>query len=212
MKKIIYSLICLLISVNYVYADTFTASLDGDDTFDDKLTLNLKIDSLTGFSNGLYGIDTTLEYDKNKIALDSITSSNFDVTYDISKSDKIVAYSNIGVLTNSRILTFIFKNIALNDDEEITINLVNSIASDGENDINGTITGKTVTYHEPDYMKGDFNKDGEIGLVDVIYILKIYLGVENIKDGDIQIGDMNNDGEINLTDVITLLRIYLGVN
>lgn len=62
-----------------------------------------------------------------------------------------------------------------------------------------------------DGMKGDMNLNNIIDLPDVIKLLKIYLGVDDISDNDMAIGDMNSDGEINLTDVISLLRIYLGV-
>lgn len=61
-------------------------------------------------------------------------------------------------------------------------------------------------------LKGDFDGNNEVGLVDVIYLLKMYLGVINPTDTEIEIGDINNDGEITLTDVITLLKTYLGIN
>ena len=63
----------------------------------------------------------------------------------------------------------------------------------------------------PEYEKGDLNKDGNIGLQDIIYLLKRYLGIEEITEEDISIGDMNEDGKIGLTDVILLIRVYLGV-
>ena len=212
MKKLLFSLFCLLISLNIVSADTFKLTLEGEDSFDSNLSLKIKINSLTGFTTGLYGIETIINYDKNKISLESITGlNNFDVTYDISISDKIVAYSHIGIPVNTEILTLNFKNNSLANNENTTISFNNTIASDGENDINGSISSKTVTYMAPDFEKGDMNKDGNIGLSDVIKLLRLYLGVETTTDEYLTLGDMNNDGIIGLSDVITLLKKYLGV-
>ena len=61
-------------------------------------------------------------------------------------------------------------------------------------------------------LSGDLNKNNVIDLPDVIKLLKIYLGVDDVSQEDITIGDMNNDKEIGLVDVIILLRTYLGVD
>ena len=63
----------------------------------------------------------------------------------------------------------------------------------------------------PEYQKGDLNKDGNIGLTDIIYLLKRYLSIEETTTEDILIGDMNEDGNLGLTDIILLLRVYLGI-
>lgn len=211
--NILVFIIALFISLNFVYADTFTASLSGNDTFEDEIVLDLKIDSLTGFSNGLFGLDTTISYDPSKISLVDITERNyFAVTYDFVESNKIIAYAHYGAIVNNTIYTFTFKNIGLAENESTTISFSNSVASDGDKDIEGTITGKTITLAAPDYVKGDFNGDGEIGLVDVIKLLKVYLGLEGLTDANLAIGDMNNDNQINLVDVIAILKSYLGLN
>ena len=75
-----------------------------------------------------------------------------------------------------------------------------------------TNVGTAYIVEAPEYEKGDMNKDGEIGLTDVISLLKLYLGVEAETDENVLIGDMNEDGEIGLTDVIMLLRVYLGID
>ena len=78
----------------------------------------------------------------------------------------------------------------------------------GINNYQGNIT---KTFEITQYEKGDLNKDGSIGLQDIIYLLKRYLGIESTTEEDIAIGDMNEDGEIGLRDIILLLRIYLGI-
>ena len=60
------------------------------------------------------------------------------------------------------------------------------------------------------YEKGDSNYDGKIDLIDVISLLKKYLGVDN-SNNDINVIDINNDNDFNLLDVIILLRKYLGI-
>ena len=180
--------------------------------FDDEIVLDLKINSLTGFSNGLFGLDTTLNFDKTKLSLVSIEEkNNFQVTYDLTESNKIVAYAHYGANVNKEILSFTFKNIGLTENESTTISFSNSIASDGDKDIEGTITGKSITLVAPDYVKGDFNGNGEIELTVVIYLLRLYLDIEPITDTNKKIGDMNNNNAIDLPDVIMIIREYLNI-
>ena len=78
----------------------------------------------------------------------------------------------------------------------------------GINNYQGNIT---KTFEITQYEKGDLNKDGNIGLTDIIYLLKRYLSIEETTAEDILIGDMNEDGNLGLTDIILLLRVYLGI-
>ena len=195
-----------------VKADGFVASIVGDNTFNGTANLTVRVANLSGFNTGLYGLDAVLNYDKSKIELVSATGLNdFDVTSDIELSNKIVAYSHIGVFAGTDIINLKFKNKALADGEDATIVLGNAIASDGYNDIPGTVISKTITYLEPDYIQGDLSKNGSIDLNDVILMLKYYLGSLEITDEVLLIGDMDENGEIGLKDVISLLRTYLSV-
>ena len=58
------------------------------------------------------------------------------------------------------------------------------------------------------YDKGDINYNGEIDLIDIISLLKKYLGVDN-DNNDLDLIDINNDNNFSLLDVIMLLRKYL---
>ena len=214
MKKKILSLVVGILTlglfVGPVKADGFVASIVGDNIFNGTANLTVRVGNLSGFNTGLYGLDAVLNYDKSKIELVSATGLNdFDVTSDINLSNRIVAYSHVGVFAGTDIINLKFKNKALSDGEYATIVLGNAIASDGYNDIPGNIISKTITYQEPEYITGDLSKNGKIDLTDVILILKYYLGNLEITDEALSIGDIDQDGEISLKDVISLLRTYL---
>ena len=58
---------------------------------------------------------------------------------------------------------------------------------------------------------GDMNNDGDITLIDIITMLRKYLGIVEITDNDLIVGDFNTNRKIDLSDVIAVLRIYLGI-
>ena len=92
------------------------------------------------------------------------------------------------------------RDLDLENDEEIF-----DVTDDGERT---RILVKVISQVS---VKGDFNGNEEVDLTDVIYLLRLYLGVEDVTDENRIIGDMNSDGDISLQDVILLLRTYLGV-
>lgn len=100
-----------------------------------------------------------------------------------------------------------YQTVSVDDEGNITAikegNAIITVSS-------GSVNTK-ITINVQGYDKGDMNKDGVIGLSDVIKLLKLYLGVELTTEEDIELGDMNDDGTIGLSDVITLLKTYLGV-
>ena len=199
MKKILYLLVTIftfLLLKNNVYASSFSINLDGDATFSDEISIDIKVNNLSGFSNGFYGLDATLSYDKDKIELKEITKpSSYELTYDKTVSDRFVVLTDSGAANGTTLATLVFKNKGLSSGESTTISLTNIIGSDGDNDVSiSTDPSKTVTKDETStYQKGDMNRDGTINLPDVIYLLKRYLNVEATTEEDITIGDMNND-------------------
>jgi len=197
-----------------VYASSFDITLDSDNTFNNEISIDIIVNNLTDFSNGFYGLDATLSYDKTKIELKEITTSaSYELTYDKTVTDRFVVLTGNGVSNGTTIATLVFKNIALTPGENITITLNNLIGSDGDNDIISNKTAsKNVAFTENAYTKGDLNKNNKIDLQDIIYLLKRYLGVETATTEDIEIGDMDDNGSLGLKDVILLLKTYLGVN
>lgn len=218
MKKILYLIVTIFtftLITNNVYASSFGITLDGDTNFTDEISIDVLVNNLTGFTNGFYGLDATLSYDKTKVELKEITSSTaYTLTYDKTISDRFVVLTDTGVSNNTKLATLVFENKALSSNESTTITLTNMIGSDGEEDItfSGTISKQITLSNAPSYQKGDLNKDGTINLPDVIRILRIYLGIDTASSEDTTIGDMNNDGDIGLADVIALLRKYLGID
>ena len=217
MKKTLYLLVTIfmfsLLKTN-VYASSFDITLDSDNTFNNEISIDIIVNNLTDFSNGFYGLDATLSYDKTKIELKEITTSaSYELTYDKTVTDRFVVLTGNGVSNGTTIATLVFKNIALTPGENITITLNNLIGSDGDNDIISNKTAsKNVAFTENAYTKGDLNKNNKIDLQDIIYLLKRYLGVETATTEDIEIGDMDDNGSLGLKDVILLLKTYLGVN
>ena len=216
MKKV-YLLVAAFMFLMFrcnVYASSFSVTLDGESTFSDEVTVDVLVSNISGFTNGFYGLDAIVSYDKTKIELKSITKPDlFDLSHNTS-TDRFVVLANEGLSNGSKLVTLTFKNKTLSVGESVTVSIGNMIGSDGEEDVpvNGTVT-KTITLSENTntYTPGDMNRDGDIGLQDVILLLRMYLGVDVPTAEDIQIGDMNNDGDLGLQDVISLLRVYLGV-
>ncbi len=215
MKKIFYVLLTLFVSTmlsNKVYASSFNLSLNGNDTVGDEIVMDITLDSITDFPTGFYGLEATLEYDKEKIRLKEITKPNgFELTYDLNITNKFVIYTDTGISAGNRIATLKFSNLGLEKDEQTTITIKDIVGSNGSEDVPTSNLTKTVTSSTNPYIKGDLNKNNKIDLPDVIYLLKRYLGLFAPSVEDIVIGDMDGSGTINLTDIIMLLRLYLGV-
>lgn len=218
MKKILYILVTIfmfsLLKTN-VYASSFDITLDGDNNFSDEISIDIIVSNLTDFSNGFYGLDATLSYDKTKIELKEITTSaSYELTYDKTVTDRFVILTDTGVTNGTTLATLVFQNKSLVENESTTITLNNLIGSDGDNDIlSNKTSSKLLTLNDaPTYTKGDLNKDGKIGLQDIIYLLKRYLNLEPTTAEDIIIGDMDDNGSLGLKDIILLLKEYLGIN
>lgn len=142
------------------------------------------------------------------IPVESIMFSSDSITLNKGESLKLNPVVNPGDYNSGLIWTTSnYSVVSVDDDGNITAKESGSAIITVSS---GSVYTK-ITINVPSYSKGDINMDGEIGLVDVIKLLKIYLGVDNGTSEELEIGDMNSDGEINLIDVISLLRIYLGV-
>lgn len=215
MKKTLYvllSVFTMTILSNKVYASSFTLSLNGNSNVGDEIVMDVMLESMTDFPTGFYGLEATLEYDKTKIRLKEITTpTGFELTYDLNITDKFVIYTDTGISSGNRIATLKFSNLGLEQDEQTTITIKDIVGSTGNEDVPTSNLAKTVTSSTNPYIKGDLNKNNQIDLPDIIYLLKRYLGIFAPSVEDIIIGDMDENGSIGLNDVIILLRLYLGV-
>ena len=205
MKKLLLGLFVFVLGVNLVHASSFNVNLVGDSTFDNEVTLYVRVDDLVDFSdtcNGLCGLVGTLKYDTNKIELVSIKAlENFDLT----QGNNIVIYKSTGVNSGTNVMSMTFKNKSLNDGESTNISFTNITASDGDKDIvTNDVTKKielkkeeiqepVVTPEEPSKPVEDkpnkpsnqnkpssINQDEE-KLSDVNYLSNITLSVGNIE-------------------------------
>ena len=205
MKKLLLGLFVFVLGVPLVHASSFNVNLVGDSTFDNEVTLYVRVDDLVDFSdtcNGLCGLVGTLKYDTNKIELVSIKAlENFDLT----QGNNIVIYKSTGVNSGTNVMSMTFKNKSLNDGESTNISFTNITASDGDKDIvTNDVTKKielkkeevqepVVTPEEPSKPVEDkpnkpsnqnkpssINQDEE-KLSDVNYLSNITLSVGNIE-------------------------------
>ena len=196
-------------------------------SLDDDNILALNINNITAQDAGEY-YQVTLQLVPNE-------ESSFDVYFYLSKPITLT------VTGQAESITFDSENMTIRtgDTEKLNVTITPSTASpnltwqssdstivsvDNEGNITGLKAGTstitvtdgnvsgTITITVTNYLKGDLNKNNQIDLADIIYLLKRYLNVEETTSEDITIGDMNEDGNIGLTDIILLLRIYLGVN
>jgi len=60
---------------------------------------------------------------------------------------------------------------------------------------------------KPDYIKGDFDGDGEITVADALAALRIAARMAESSDEAIAIGDIDADGEITVADALAILRV-----
>lgn len=205
MKKLLFGLFVFVLGVNLVHASSFKVNIVGDSTFDNEITLYVRVDDLVDFSdtcNGLCGLVGTLKYDTNKIELVSIKAlENFDLT----QGNNIVIYKSTGVNSGTNVMSMTFKNKSLNDGESTNISFTNITASDGDKDIvTNDVTKKielkkeevqepVVTPEEPskpvedkpnkpsDQNKPSSEEQDEEKLSDVNYLSNITLSVGNIE-------------------------------
>ena len=205
MKKLLFGLFVFVLGVNLVHASSFKVNIVGDSTFDNEVTLYVRVDDLVDFSdtcNGLCGLVGTLKYDTNKIELVSIKAlENFDLT----QGNNIVIYKSTGVNSGTNVMSMTFKNKSLNDGESTNISFTNITASDGDKDIvTNDVTKKielkkeevqepVVTPEEPskpvedkpnkpsNQNKPSSEEQDEEKLSDVNYLSNITLSVGNIE-------------------------------
>ena len=181
-------------------------------------------------------VDYTISYDENtnvgygRIYIYPVDGSNYtfsETSYSFYISRKAIQDENVTISPTSVIydgnpktvdITVIVDGRTLVKDTDYTVNYSSNtnvgtayIYITGIGNYGGSAYTTFEITEAPEYDKGDMNGDGEITLSDVIYLLKVYLGVVEPTDMDDVVGDMNDDGNIGLVDIILLLRKYLGI-
>lgn len=168
MKKIILSItaiISLFCLTTKVYAKSYSVSITGSDTFEEEITLTIKVSNLVDFNGpceGLCGMTAILNYDSSKLELVSLNKLNdFGVTH--NKDDNSLVFErDMGVASGSGVATIIFKNKGLAKDESAVVSLTNIVATDGSEDITTNNASKTVKFIVKDTSK-DEEKDDDSG-------------------------------------------------
>ena len=76
-------------------------------------------------------------------------------------------------------------------------------------DDNGSLANATVHYNYVPPVRGDVNGDGEISIVDVIYVLKYTIDDSELTAEKLAVADLNGDKEITVLDAILMQKIIL---
>ena len=147
MKKILCGIIVLFIFTLNVNAESsYDLKLVGNNTFNDDITLRVKISSLIEFNNGVQALSGDIIFDDKKLELVSVTTiDNFDLEMD-SNTNRFAIYSHIGANVGDTVLNITFRNISLAINESTIISIKNTGVSDGENDISSEfVFSKSIT-------------------------------------------------------------------
>ena len=153
MKKILLNitiLLSMMLFVGNVYADSFSATLIGNSSFTDQITLKLQISNYQDNNSTCQGIcafSADYSYDASKLELVSVTAlSDFRL---VQGNGTIVLSKATGVGNGSGLVSFTFKNKGLSNNEETTFRLTNLNASNSDDDITGNNVSKTIKYVAP---------------------------------------------------------------
>ncbi len=153
MKKMLLSLLfifSMMIFTTNVFADSFSATLVGNETFTDEITIKVRVNSYqdSGSScGGICGFSADYSYDTSKIELVSVTSLN-DFRL-LQGNGNVVLSKATGVGSGSDLVSFKFKNKSLSDGEAVTFSMTNLNGTNGDDDITGNNVSKTFKYSAP---------------------------------------------------------------
>ena len=68
-----------------------------------------------------------------------------------------------------------------------------------------------IALGEQEILLGDVNFDGELNVIDVVFIINFILDVEEFTVNQIESSDMNNDGSIDILDVVEIIQQILSL-
>ena len=84
--------------------------------------------------------------------------------------------------------------------------IVTATNSRGTTEYRSTTAVTVKSVNDPQYLKGDLDRNGVVNANDAVVALDLYKGTAT--DEDIQIGDMNNDGVLNANDAALIVDVY----
>lgn len=163
MRKLNLKFFCMLfvmfILANNVYAASYSVSLKTDNsevntgaTVDVYVNLN----NISGISDGLNACEFKLEYDTNKITVNSVSGEN---SWNITNGEKVVADTSNAVKSDTNIAKI---NVTVNGKTNLYIN--NIVCTDGEDEysasksnVSFTIKSNANSSSEPDSSNNNNN-------------------------------------------------------
>lgn len=82
-------------------------------------------------------------------------------------------------------------------------------SSETTEDTSGDTTEETT--EQPVIHKGDLNGDDKINALDIIFVQRIIVGLDELTDEKLLLADINGDGKINALDIIFIQRHIVGL-
>ena len=163
---------------------------------------------------GIRGFDFTVNYDKTRLSLNSVTfDSKFSGLTTPSAGekvmDRIALVSSDTITANGTVFTLTFNVLSSAKSGKANVSLTANTISDKNNksiQLNMVAGGVTVQT----YIPGDINGDKNVDLLDVIQLLDYVVGKKvTVVEAAL---DTNGDGNVDLLDVIQLLDYVVGKN
>ncbi len=176
---------------------------------------------------GLYSLNVTFGYDANIYALDEesvishIEATGVDITIqdisDITVENGItwrtVAVATSGLWTDTDIMTVTFNVLdeAATGSTTIYTRVDEDEGAIGEGDENFKVEGAEVEIDVSDIILGDFNKTGDLNMIDVVAMLRYHVYGSTVfndfeQNYDLEAFDYNEDGDADLNDVIAVMK------
>ena len=170
-------------------------------------------------ASGLEGVERTeivINFDSS--VLQCVSYDVFDayrdyVAHDVEASDdcvSIVFESDVGDIPDGRIMSIVLKvSEDAPEGESVIIPAVTFVCVGSENSSEGAGIDGKITVNN--YLLGDADNDGKIGLSDVLIITQYVAGNENaIENILLEASDVDGDGDVDNDDAILISKYCVG--
>ena len=227
-EKIQYEAVYLPLQANVKNYITYSSSNTDVATVDKNGIVTTKscgTTRITATLDGKYtetGYTMTSYYDVNvHVPIESISTDDKltimledsvvpDITLEINPANTTDSYSVRWESSDESVLTVdktSGKITPIKSGKATVTAIVTATNDRGTTEYRSTTTVTVKSINDPQYLKGDLDRNGAVNANDAAKALDLYK-YGNATDEDMQIGDMNEDGTINANDAALILDVY----